>query len=169
MTTSQIKPEAALSLTTKDLLDHWQGHRRLTRRVIVAFPDEQLFEYSIGGMRPFATLIKEIIDVSGPGIRGLATGEWDDSVDFNSHSTEGIASKAELLSLFDEGTATINTYLPMITADQFMETVLAFGMYEGTRFNTMLYFIDNEIHHRGQGTVYLRSLGVEPPAFYDRS
>jgi uncharacterized damage-inducible protein DinB len=31
------------------------------------------------------------------------------------------------------------------------------------------YAIDNEVHHRGQGYVYLRSLGIEPPAFYDRS
>ncbi len=26
-----------------DLLEYWQGHRRLTRRVIEAFPDDQLF------------------------------------------------------------------------------------------------------------------------------
>jgi uncharacterized damage-inducible protein DinB len=31
-----------------------------------------------------------------------------------------------------------------------------------------MYFLDNEIHHRGQGYVYLRELGVEPPAFYQR-
>ncbi|HEY6509679.1 MAG TPA: hypothetical protein VIY56_16770 [Vicinamibacterales bacterium] len=49
------------------LLEHWQGHRRLTRRVIEAFPDDQLL-----------------------------------------------------------------------------------------------------IHRRGQGTVYLRSLGIEPPPFYER-
>ena len=29
--------------------------------------------------------------------------------------------------------------------------------------------VDNEIHHRGQGYVYLRALGIAPPAFYDRS
>ncbi|WP_367868755.1 DinB family protein [Pedobacter sp. WC2423] len=28
--------------------------------------------------------------------------------------------------------------------------------------------MDNEIHHRGQGYVYLRSLGIEPPFFWDR-
>jgi uncharacterized damage-inducible protein DinB len=32
----------------------------------------------------------------------------------------------------------------------------------------VLYVIDNEIHHRGQGTVYLRALGIEPPPFYER-
>ena len=33
----------------------------------------------------------------------------------------------------------------------------------------LFYVIDNEIHHRGQGYVYLRALGIEPPLFYDRS
>jgi uncharacterized damage-inducible protein DinB len=29
-------------------------------------------------------------------------------------------------------------------------------------------FIDNEVHHRGQGYVYLRALGVEPSPFWER-
>ena len=33
----------------------------------------------------------------------------------------------------------------------------------------LLYWIDNEVHHRGQAYVYLRALGIEPPPFYDRS
>jgi uncharacterized damage-inducible protein DinB len=32
----------------------------------------------------------------------------------------------------------------------------------------LLYMVDNEIHHRAQGYVYLRLLGIEPPAFYER-
>jgi uncharacterized damage-inducible protein DinB len=35
-------------------------------------------------------------------------------------------------------------------------------------FGIFQYWIDNEIHHRGQAYVYLRALGIEPPAFYDR-
>lgn len=33
---------------------------------------------------------------------------------------------------------------------------------------TLLYVLDNEVHHRGQGHPYLRELGIEPPAFYQR-
>lgn len=44
----------------------------------------------------------------------------------------------------------------------------AFGQYEDVGRNRFLYVIDNEIHHRGQGYVYLRALGVEPPAFWER-
>ena len=48
------------------------------------------------------------------------------------------------------------------------ETIKAFGAYEGKTYDLLMYVIDNEIHHRGQGYVYLRTLGIEPPAFYER-
>jgi hypothetical protein len=34
--------EQATFITTDALLEHWQGHRRVTRRVIEAFPDDRL-------------------------------------------------------------------------------------------------------------------------------
>jgi uncharacterized damage-inducible protein DinB len=55
-----------------------------------------------------------------------------------------------------------------IPEQRFQDIVLAFGQYRGDCHGIILYFIDNEIHHRGQGTVYLRSLGIEPPAFWNR-
>ncbi|MNL31901.1 DinB family protein [compost metagenome] len=70
--------------------------------------------------------------------------------------------------MFDLGTDEINTYWPQITQERFQENTVVFGQYEGQVFSSILYFIDNEIHHRAQGTVYLRSLGVEPPAFWNR-
>ena len=44
----------------------------------------------------------------------------------------------------------------------------AFGYFEGPAINIFFYVIDNEVHHRGQGYVYLRALGVEPPPFHVR-
>jgi len=169
MTTTISTPETTLFLTTHHLLDHWQGHRKLTRRVIEAFPEDKLFDYSIGGMRTFADMLKELIDLSGPGVKGIATNEWPDMSGFAGHSAKDIAaSKAELLAIWDQGTEEINAYWTMISEERFQERVLAFGMYEGVVYDTILYFIDNEVHHRAQGTVYLRSLGIEPPAFWNR-
>ena len=48
-------------LTSETLLKHWQGHRGLTRKMIEAFPEDKLFTYSIGGMRPFAELVYEFL------------------------------------------------------------------------------------------------------------
>ncbi|RZK80144.1 MAG: damage-inducible protein DinB [Pedobacter sp.] len=170
MNTYNTSTEINSFATAEQFLQEWNGHRRLTRRVIDAFPEDKLFDYSIGGMRTFAEMVKEIIDVSGPGVRGIATDNWKNTGGFEKHTfTDEQRTKEFLLALFDEGTEEINNYFVQIGEARFQETVLAFGAYEGQVFSTMLYFKDNEIHHRAQGTVYLRSLGIEPPAFYDRS
>lgn len=150
-------------MTSSALLTHWQGHRRLTRHLIEAFPEDKLFTYSIGGMRPFAELVMEFIKMTIPIAEGVATGNW---VSRNDLKTP--ASREGLLDLWDQDTADLNRIWPTIPAHRFSEVDKAFGQWENSGINTILYGIDNEIHHRGQAYVYLRSLGVEPPAFWLR-
>jgi len=145
------------------LLSHWQGHRRLTRRVIDAFPDDKLFTFSVGGMRTFGELSMELITMAAPMLRGLTTGQWDNVRDRSPRP------KQEVLRLWDEATPQIDALWKQMPAERFRETASAFGQYPGTVHDLILYVIDNEIHHRGQGYVYLRALGIEPPPFYDRS
>lgn len=153
---------AAVVITPEALLEQWQGHRRLTRRVIEAFPEDKLFKYSVGGMRPFAELAMEMIGMAVPGMEGIVTRKWE------TFSDAKVATKKELLKLWDDTTDQINKLWPQIPEGRFQEMDVAFGQYEGPIYWTLLYFIDNEIHHRGQGYVYLRSLGIEPPPFWDR-
>jgi uncharacterized damage-inducible protein DinB len=157
-------------INAKVLLDHWQEHRRLTRRVIEAFPEDRFFEYSIGGMRPFSGMIMELIGLATPGIWGVLTGEWEaiDKV-LQKEKSDVPDSKEKVLRRWDEVTELLNTLFPQIPASRFQETDRAYGQYESTMYGIILYWIDNEIHHRAQGYVYLRSLGIEPPAFWDRS
>ena len=158
---------ASYIINQEQLLEYWQGHRRLTRRVIEVFPEDKLFSYSIGGMRPFSVMVMELIDLAG-GISGLVNGEWK-SMDEMSHANGNLPkTKAELLVLWDEVSEQIEKYWPQLSEARFQEIVLAFGAYEGPVYSTLLYFIDNEIHHRGQGYVYLRSLGITPPPFWER-
>ena len=150
-------------LTADTLLKNWQGHRRLTRRVIEAFPEDKLFTFSVGGMRPFAELATEFIRMAVPIVDGVATGEWQE---YNKGTKP--ATKAELLSLWDEQTAELEEKFAQIPPRRFSAVDKAFGQWEGTGLATIQYAIDNEIHHRGQGYVYLRALGIEPPHFWER-
>jgi hypothetical protein len=151
-------------LTPPALLDHWQGHRRLTRRMIEAFPEDKLFSFSLGSMRPFSELVLEFLKMAEPIARGVATGKWESRGELGPHAT-----KAELLALWDEATTAIDALWPTIPPHRFAEVDVAFGQWKNTGIGSILYAIDNEIHHRGQAYVYLRALGIEPPAFYDRS
>ena len=161
---------ATFRYPTEGLREHWQGHRRVTRRMIEAFPEEALFTYAIGGMRPFASMVLEMISLADAGIRGVASGDWTPQGQMAHHAgTATPRTRAELLAAWDETTTLIDTLWPGIPAGRFEEVDTAFGSYEGVIHGLLWYWIDNEIHHRGQGYVYLRALGIEPPAFYDRS
>lgn len=162
--TSQLEPASdQLVLSSEQLLDHWQGHRRLTRKLIEAFPANEFTSYSLGGMRPCSELIAEIMSMGGSGMQGVVTGQW------NTFQPLAVNSKEQALAQWDEVTEQINALWPQIHPSRFQEVDVAFGQYEGTIYWFILYVIDNEIHHRAQAYVYVRTLGIEPPAFWDRS
>lgn len=151
-------------LSSQALLDQWQGHRRLTRRVIEAFPEDKLFNFSIGSMRPFSEMVKEFLRMTEPIAHGVATGEW---ASFGG-DLDSVRSKTELLRRWDATTEKLNAIWPTIPAHRFAEVDKAFGQWENSGIGTILYGIDNEIHHRGQAYVYLRALGIDPPPFWER-
>ena len=153
----------ACFITPDALLAHWQGHRRLTRRVIDAFPDEKLFAFSVGGMRPFGALALEMLSMAVPMVRGALSGDWASS------SSRDPRPKTEILREWDVSTEQLETLWPQLPPERCQQTVTAFGQYPGVLHDLVLYVIDNEIHHRGQGYVYLRALGLEPPPFFERA
>jgi uncharacterized damage-inducible protein DinB len=149
-------------LTADALLKNWQGHRRLTRRTIDAFPEDKLFQFSLGGMRPFGEMAWEFIVMAVPIVEGVSTGKWEE------YNGAKPSTKSELLRLWDAQTVELDKKFPKIPQQRFSEVDKAFGKWEAPGMATIQYAIDNEIHHRGQGYVYLRALGIQPPPFWER-
>lgn len=145
------------------LLEHWEGHRRLTLRVLEAFPKEKLFSYApTEALRPFGKMMAEIINVEMCLVDTLLAGAWQFGQPPEYSSKEALLEASHEVRektrvnwrdlkperLLDIGPVPLPTPLPPL-AD-------------------FLYAFENEIHHRAQGYVYLRLLGVEPPAFFER-
>ena len=158
-----ITTSAAL-ISPDVFLAHWQGHRRLTRRVIEAFPEDALFAFSAAPpMRPFGQMAWEIHHVTAYTLGGLVTGDWGEPV----WDTSGEQGRAALLAAWDRLSHRLATDLPGVPPDRYaQEQPLAWGPMTGWAAATGV--IDNEIHHRGQGYVYLRALGLTPPDFWER-
>lgn len=151
-------------LTKDELLVAWQGHRKLTRRVIEIFPEKDLFNFSIGGMRPFAELCREIIAVAAGSMQQIVTG----NIRPLEECMPEVQEKADILESWDQTTDIINASWSQIQPERFREEISLFGAYNMSVIGIIQYAIDNEIHHRGQGYVYLRVLGIEPPFFWER-
>ena len=152
-------------ISSEHLLKHWQGHRALTRHVIEAFPEKDFFEFSIGGMRPFSKLTAELLSIAAPALKGIVD---RNEQPYTEEATEILTTKAQYLQKWDEATEEINNYWHQLSIEDFSKNFNLFGQYEFPIIENIFYFIDNEIHHRGQGYVYLRALGIEPPFFWDR-
>jgi uncharacterized damage-inducible protein DinB len=150
-----MKTLEAQVITSEDLLKHWQGHRALTRR---------FFEFSIAGMRPFAKLVDELLAIAAPALKGIVNRESQPYTE----AEEKLIFKAQYLEKWDEATAEINKYWEQLSIEDFSQTFNLFGQYEFPIIQNVLYFIDNEVHHRGQAYVYLRALNIEPPFFWER-
>ncbi|WP_407429390.1 DinB family protein [Arcticibacter sp.] len=163
-TAQEITQENKQVISQEELLNHWQGHRNLTRRVIEAFPEKEFFEFSIAGMRTFAELTAELLAIGAPGIKGIVKQEVQPYQEDSTKAT----TKAEYLEKWDKATSEINEYWSQLKVEDFSKTFNLFGEYEFPVIQNVLYFIDNEVHHRGQGYVYLRALGIAPPFFWER-
>lgn len=159
-------------LTPTTLLTHWQGHRRLTRRVIETFPEDQpgdqpgdqLFSFSVGGMRPFGVLAWEMVTISTYLMNALQTDQWGAETMSREPKPQ---ERTALLAEWDTLTARLDAELPGTSSVLLTtEKDLPFGRQTPTA--AAFYMIDNEVHHRGQGYVYLRALGIEPPPFWER-
>lgn len=156
LTPSLVSPEY--------LLAHWQGNRRLTRRVIEAFPEDQLFTFTAAPpMRPFGELAWEVVGLADYVLRGLNTGDWS----WTPPAGPPPHDRAALLAAWDEQTPRLEAAVPVYPPERYQEKRdMAWGHF--SPLDTVLYAIENEIHHRGQGYVYLRALGIQPPVFYER-
>ena len=75
-------------ITPAELLKHLQGHRELTRKTIEAFPENELFNYSIGGMRTFAEMVMELIGIAAPGLQEIVSGKPGELVEHIEHGNK---------------------------------------------------------------------------------
>lgn len=150
-------------ITADQFLAILQGNRRLTRKVMAAFPADAFTTFSVGGMRPMGGIARELLAMGGPMIRGFATDEW---TPFDMDRTP--LPQADVLAAWDANTAIIDAHWAGLVAKGFDREVTLYGQWTFPVRAHLQYILENEIHHRAQGYAYLRALGIEPPPFWER-
>ena len=148
-------------LTPEALLTNLKDVRALTRKVIEAFPEKDFFEFKIANLRPFSEMVEEFLMITNYIFKETL---------HEKHTpfyTEGQfpTTKTEVLALWDRSTEILNREWQKV--GDYTQPLTIYQMtFSFTQW--ILYFIENESHHRGQGYTYLRALGIEPPFFWGR-
>ena len=163
--TNQKKGDMNMTIDQATLSKSMEGNRRLTVRTVEAFPAHELFHFAPAeGLRPFSEMIIEILHMELGYMRGIALNEWNFEEPY-----AGVDSKEGLLEACAEQSRKVQDYWAGITDEKLMEVEQdPFWGGPQSHYERLLYSLENEIHHRGQGYIYLRMLGIEPPAFYER-
>lgn len=153
-------------LTKESFLDILEGNRRLTLRMIEAFPEHDLFQYKPADtLRPFSEMVLEILHIEKAYMRGIGLSDW-----VYTQTYKDVTSKDGLMKACEETRGETLELWSKISEERLktVETDPFFGQSPQSHFDRLFYALENEIHHRGQAYIYLRLLGVEPPAFYIR-
>lgn len=145
----------------------WERNRRLTVRAAQAFPPDRLLSFSPGQpLRPFGAMIEEIARMELAYMRGLAEERWAYDQEDPAPPTDAAGAIALL-----EGSRAYSRRVWPELAPVTLFTARQDPFFFGASlrpYDWLVYCLENEIHHRGQGYVYLRALGVEPPHFWER-
>lgn len=147
----------------------WENNRRLTNNVARALiRADAIDKVLVPGMRPFRAFMLEIVGMERWNVQGLAYDRWDYEAPSETLQTGPIEEVLEFGKKVREETRQL---WPDIPFDAFTKMRPAPASYipAGTALGWLTYTFENEIHHRGQGYVYLRLLGNEPPAFFNRA
>ena len=148
-------------LTPEALLTNLKDVRALTRNVIEAFLEKELFEFSVANLRPFSQMVEEFL---------MITNYIFTETLHEKHTpfyTEGQfpTTKAEVLALWDRATEILDREWKEV--GNYTQSLTIYQMTFSCA-QWILYAIENESHHRGQGYTYLRALNIEPPFFWAR-
>lgn len=149
-------------ISLASFLQHWLGHRQLTKRTLEAFPEDRLFTFSLGGMRSFGEQFSELLGMALPSVEGIATGDW------STFKPVTARDKDTMLAIWSSQSDELARRVPLLTLESLHAQHVAFGQWPMSGVDLLRYVVDNEIHHRAQGFVYLRALGIDPPPFWER-
>ena len=135
-------------LTPQALLTNLKDVRALTRKVIEAFPEKDLFEFNIANLRPFSGMVEEFLRVMDYLFKERFQEQHTLFLEGDFPTT-----KAEVLALWDRATEILDREWQKVG-----DYTQPFTIYQMTFSfaQWILYFIENESHHRGQGYTYLR-------------
>jgi uncharacterized damage-inducible protein DinB len=132
----------------------------VTRRLMDLFPEDKLNWKPTPEIRSAAEIISHHYGFLGAVVEGVATGKLPN------YQEGGFASKAEMFKYMDSHLEKFYAGLDKLTDEQIAGKVEAWGeKFEGWLMLGFAY--DEHWHHRGQLTVYLRLLGIQPTMIYD--
>lgn len=154
-----ISTQVIAQTSKEEFMSKWMNGKQFTLDVLDKMPDSGM-DYKTD---PEAMSFKEQIHHIGSAMVGISQGylmggKPDFTVDVKT------ATKAQLAEFVAKSYDYAAKAMAAMTVEQGKEVLDVFGN-QASRNQVMALLMDHSTHHRGAAIAYLRSNGVEPPAF----
>lgn len=149
---------------TKQNLEGKLGYFKLitgvTRRLVDQFPSDKIHYRPTDTVRSAAEIVSHVYTFMEIGMRAVVDGKMPEL------SEPVFTNKAEMLAYMDGQVDKLFELWARVTDAQLAAAIPAWGS-EMKGFEFVGFIFDEHWHHRGQLTIYLRLLGIQPVMIYD--
>ncbi|HEV3374753.1 MAG TPA: DinB family protein [Candidatus Acidoferrum sp.] len=163
---AEMTGEQAVSLLHNLYLGTLKNESRITKKIIAAVPAAKC-EYRPDAVSKSAIeLARHIAAADNRFLEGVVNGVFEPSA---GAIPESVKTPAEIATWYEERFAKNFEALTKLNGEQLAKIVDFRGMLQRPAVNFVVMGLHHTIHHRGQLSSYLRSMGAKVPSIYGES
>lgn len=162
----EMTREQAVFLLQNIYLGTLKNESRLTKKIIEAVPADKC-EYRPDEVSKSAIeLARHIATADNRFLETVVNGVFDTSA---AAIPESVKTPAEIARWYEERFARNFEALTKLTGEQLVKIVDFRGMFQRPAVTFVILGMHHTVHHRGQLSSYLRSMGAKVPSIYGES
>ncbi|MFI5057879.1 MAG: DinB family protein [Candidatus Acidiferrales bacterium] len=163
---AELTGEQAVSLLHNLYLGTLKNESRITKKIIEAVPANRC-EYRPDPVSKSAIeLAKHIAAADNRFLEGVVNGVFEASA---GAIPDIVKTPAEIATWYEDRFAKNFEALTKLTGEQLVKIVDFRGMFQRPAVTFVVMGLHHTIHHRGQLSAYLRSMGAKVPSIYGES
>ena len=149
------------------LIAEFEQEMQTTMRVLAAVPNERLDYAPDAKSKSALGLVRHITLEDEWLLNCIANGEFTPPPDDSDAC--GIASPADAVTRYKEKLPAALDRVRAMPGDKLATVIDLFGMVQAPGVNFLAMTVKHSVHHRGQLSAYLRSMGGKIPSIYGPS
>jgi uncharacterized damage-inducible protein DinB len=162
---SQMTPENAMFMLHGMYLPTMKNESRTTAAILAAVPAERCDYRPDQISKSAIELVKHIANADNFFVEAVLQGEFKPG----SRIPESAKTPAEIARWYEEYYRKNFETLSKATSEQLTKVIDFRGRFQWPGVQFLMFGLHHTIHHRGQLSSYLRSMGAKVPAIYGES
>jgi len=158
--------EQAVSLLQNLYLGTLKNESRITKKIIEAVPAEKCEHRPDAASRSAIELARHIAAADNRFLETVINGVFETGA---AMIPDSVKTPAEIARWYEERFAKNFEALTKLNGEQLMKIVDFRGMFQRPAVTFVVIGMHHTIHHRGQLSSYLRSMGAKVPSIYGES